>query len=303
MTKLVIVAGPTASGKSEFAIKLAKQLNGEIISCDSMQIYKSLNIGTAKIQTAETQGIPHYMIDIIEPKSEFSVQEFKERAEQKINEISSRSHTPILVGGTGLYIKAILHPYSFANSPKDEEVRNYYKNILAEKGKEYLYNLLKEKDSASCEKIHINDTKKVIRALEIITLSGKKKSDTQNENKKAYDYLMCVLSPKREELYAKINNRVDKMFDLGLEKEIKNLLDLGMVQKDSQSMQAIGYKELFDYFDGIKTLDETKELIKQHTRNYAKRQVTFFKSFEDAIWLENEEDKEKFLNNCNILAH
>ena len=303
MTKLVIVAGPTASGKSEFAIKLAKQLNGEIISCDSMQIYKSLNIGTAKIQTAEMQGIPHYMIDIIEPNSEFSVQEFKERAEQKINEISSRSHTPILVGGTGLYIKAILHPYSFANSPKDEEVRNYYKNILAEKGKEYLYNLLKEKDSASCEKIHINDTKKVIRALEIITLSGKKKSDTQNENKKAYDYLMCVLSPKREELYAKINNRVDKMFDLGLEKEIKNLLDLGMLQKDSQSMQAIGYKELFDYFDGIKTLDETKELIKQHTRNYAKRQVTFFKSFEDAIWLESEEDKEKFLNNCNILAH
>ncbi len=294
MNKILIIAGPTASGKTEFAIKCAKEFNGEIISADSMQIYKKLNIGTAKPSKEETKQAVHHLIDFVDPSENFSVQQYVSYAKIEIDNIISRGKLPIIVGGTGLYIKSLIYPYSFASSPKNEDLRSELNKLAEEKGVDYVYGLLETKDPESAYKIHPRDTKRVIRALEICMSTGKKKSELNiEENKKEYDYLMLVLNPDRKILYDRINNRVDKMFDLGLEEEIKTLVNNKVVTKDSQCMQAIGYKEFFDYFENKTTYEELKESIKKHSRNYAKRQITFFRGFEDAIWLNNEDSKTK----------
>ena len=294
MNKILIIAGPTASGKTEFAIKCAKEFNGEIISADSMQIYKKLNIGTAKPSKEETKQAVHHLIDFVDPSENFSVQQYVSSAKIEIDNIISRGKLPIIVGGTGLYIKSLIYPYSFASSPKNEDLRSELNKLAEEKGVDYVYGLLETKDPESAYKIHPRDTKRVIRALEICMSTGKKKSELNiEENKKEYDYLMLVLNPDRNILYDKINNRVDKMFDLGLEEEIKMLVNNKVVTKDSQCMQAIGYKEFFDYFENKTTYEELKESIKKHSRNYAKRQITFFRGFEDAIWLNDEDSKTK----------
>lgn len=301
MEKIFIITGATATGKTAFAIECAKLLNGEIISCDSMQIYKNLDIGTAKPTLDEQNAIPHHLIDIVDAGENFSVQQYVTLAQEKITDITSRGKLPIVVGGTGLYIKSLIYPYTFCSSQKDTKIRENLNKILAEKGKDYLYAMLKEVDCKSATKIHPNDTKKVIRALEIYQTTGTKKSEqTLEEESPRYDYTIIALTMPREKLYERINKRVDLMFDLGLENEIANLINNGQVDRNSQSMSAIGYKEFFDYFDKKVTLDEAKELIKKHSRNYAKRQETFIRGFKDAIWFEDKNEalryiKEKFM--------
>jgi tRNA dimethylallyltransferase len=291
--KILIITGATATGKTAFAIECAKLLNGEIISCDSMQIYRNLDIGTAKPTLAEQQSVPHYLINVVDANKEFSVQQFVNLAQEKITDIISRGKLPIIVGGTGLYIRALIYPYSFCSSQKNEQVREKLNDILNKKGATYLYSMLKEVDNDSAIKIHPNDTKKVMRALEIFETTGVPKSKQNvGEDSPRYDYEMIALTMPREILYERINNRVDLMFKMGLENEISALLKAGKVSRNSQSMSAIGYKEFFDYFDKKITLDEVKQLIKQHSRNYAKRQETFIRGFKDTHWFD---DKSKAL--------
>lgn len=291
MGKILIITGATATGKTAFAIECAKELNGEIISCDSMQIYRLLDIGTAKPTLEEQSAVPHHLIDVVDAGDEFSVQQFVTLASKKIEEIESRGKLPIIVGGTGLYIRSLIYPYSFCSSKKDEKIRNELNKILDEKGGDYLYSMLENVDMESAKKIHKNDTKRVIRALEIFKTTGKKKSEqTIEEVKPRYDYALVALTMPREKLYERINKRVDLMFEIGLENEISNLLKNGVVNKNSQSMSAIGYKEFFDYFEGKKSIDETRELIKKNSRNYAKRQETFIRGFKDAKWFEDKSE-------------
>lgn len=296
MKRILIITGPTASGKTDFAISCAKELNGEIISADSMQIYRNLDIGTAKPNLTERQDIPHYLIDEVEAGEEYSVQQFVKSARERIDDITSRGKLPIVVGGTGLYIKSLIYPYSFASSKKDVELRKKYNKLLNEKGKEYIFSLLASKDKLASEKIHPNDTKRVIRALEIIEQTGRTKSEQNIEGQKPiYDYVLVALTMDREVLYKKINDRVDKMFDKGLVQEVKTLFDKGKVSWESQSMQAIGYKEFKNYFSSAISLDELKELIKKNSRNYAKRQLTFIRGLENVVWFDIEKEREKAL--------
>lgn len=291
MGKILIITGATATGKTAFAIECAKELNGEIISCDSMQIYRLLDIGTAKPTMEEQSAVPHHLIDVVDAGDEFSVQQFITLASKKIEEIESRGKLPIIVGGTGLYIRSLIYPYSFCSSKKDEKIRDELNKILQKKGGDYLYSMLEDVDMESAKKIHKNDTKRVIRALEIFKTTGKKKSEqTTEEVKSRYDYVLVALTLPREKLYERINKRVDLMFEAGLENEISNLLKNGVVNKNSQSMSAIGYKEFFDYFEGKKSIDETRELIKKNSRNYAKRQETFIRGFKDAKWFEDKNE-------------
>lgn len=252
MNKILIITGPTASGKTDFAILCAKMFNGEIISADSMQIYKDLNIGTAKPTVEDLAQAKHHLVDIIEANAEFSVQQYVEKAQQKIGEILENGKLPILVGGTGLYIRSLIYPYSFCSTLKDEDIRQNFNKILEEKGKEYLFSLLQEKDSVSATKLHMNDTRRVIRALEICTIMSESKSNLNfGENEKPrYDHILIALDFPREKLYERINLRVEKMFKQGLLDEVKKLLKGSKIDKNCQSMQAIGYKELFKYFDG-----------------------------------------------------
>lgn len=296
MRKILIITGPTASGKTNLALRCAKQLDGEIISADSMQVYRHLNIGTAKITKLEMQGIRHHLIDVVNPDQEFSVGQFVTLARDIIEDIFSRNKVPIIVGGTGLYIKSLIYPYTFASTPKNNDVRQKYKDLLEKNGQDYLYNLLKQKDSIASQKVHPNDTKRVIRALEIIELSGKTKSEQNLENiTPAYDYLLVAIDLDRQVLYDRINKRVDNMFNSGLVSEVKKLIESKLVTFDCQSMQAIGYKEFKDYFNGAIRLSQLKDLIKQHSRNYAKRQLTFIRGFDNVLWLKNIEEIEQTL--------
>lgn len=296
MRKILIITGPTASGKTNLALRCAKQLDGEIISADSMQVYRHLNIGTAKITKLEMQGIRHHLIDVVNPDQEFSVGQFVTLARDIIEDIFSRNKVPIIVGGTGLYIKSLIYPYTFASTPKNNDVRQKYKDLLEKNGQDYLYNLLKQKDSIASQKVHPNDTKRVIRALEIIELSGKTKSEQNLENiTPAYDYLLVAIDLDRQVLYDRINKRVDNMFNSGLVSEVKKLIESKLVTFDCQSMQAIGYKEFKDYFNGTIGLSQLKDLIKQHSRNYAKRQLTFIRGFDNVLWLKNIEEIEQTL--------
>ena len=280
MKKVLIVAGPTASGKSALAVELAKKYNGEIISCDSMQIYKYLDVGTAKIKPEEMQGVWHHMLDVIMPGEEFSAWEYSVAAKELIEDITARGKLPVVVGGTGLYIESVIYPLNFSVN-KDADVRARLQRELDEYGAEKLHERLKSLDPVDAEKIHPNNTKRLIRALEIIELSGGVKNKEELRTPQ-YDVCLITLEIPREELYKRIDERVERMFMCGLEQEVRDLLDKGLVTKDSQSMQAIGYKEFFPYFEGLRTLSEVKDEIKQNTRRYAKRQMSWLRRYKFA---------------------
>ncbi|NLK94134.1 MAG: tRNA (adenosine(37)-N6)-dimethylallyltransferase MiaA [Clostridiales bacterium] len=288
--KILVIAGPTASGKSDLAVSLAKSLNGEIISADSMQIYKYMNIGSAKISKDEMENIKHYMIDIVDPKEEFSVSQYKEQGDIAIKEILAKGKLPIIVGGTGLYINALTCNMNFSDTEKDEEYRNYLEALANEKGNEYIHEMLKNIDPISYNNIHYNNRKRVIRALEVYKLTSKPFSsynagdDFYNSN---YDVHYYVLNMEREALYNKINERVDIMINKGLVEECRKLKEMGYT-KDMQSMQGIGYKEIFYYLEGSISLNEAIEMIKQGTRNYAKRQLTWFRRDKRAEFLDRD---------------
>lgn len=277
--KLLIIAGPTGVGKTELSIKLAKLLNGEVISADSMQIYKYMDIGSAKVTKDEMQGIKHHMIDVVLPSENFTVVDYKNMAEKEIKNVIEQNKLPIIVGGTGLYINSLTCNMNFTEAESDIEYRKYLEDLAIEKGNEYVHNLLKEIDPISYEKIHANNLKRVIRALEVYKVSGKPFSsfnDLETFYKSKYDIYYYVLTMNRDKLYDRINIRVDKMFSDGLLQECKNLKELGY-NTTMQSMQGIGYKEVLYYLDNKITLEEAREMIKQGSRNYAKRQLTWFR--------------------------
>lgn len=291
--KVIIIAGPTASGKTGYSVEVAKLIGGEIISADSMQIYKHFDIGSAKVTEDEMQGIPHHMLSFCELNSEFSVSEFVDCVRQKISEINSRGKIPVVVGGTGLFIQSLLYPYSFSGVAKDESIRQKYTDLCEKHGNEYIYKLLKERDCERASKLHPNDVKRVIRALEVLDLGGNQNTEEFNQES-CYDYMFLCLTMPREELYERINLRVDLMMKDGLLKEIKGLIEMG-ADWESQAMQGIGYKEWKPYFDGKATIEEVCDKIKQNTRNYAKRQLTWFRHRENVIWVEKE-DRNNILN-------
>ncbi|MBO4323030.1 MAG: tRNA (adenosine(37)-N6)-dimethylallyltransferase MiaA, partial [Clostridia bacterium] len=242
LKKIVIVCGPTGSGKSALAVDIAKKFNGEVVSADSVAIYKGLDIGSAKPTAEETCGIKHHLIDIVEPTEEFSVSDYEKLALLAIEDILSRGKLPIICGGTGFYINSIIYKLSYGNSAADQNIRKKYEDIAAEKGADYLFEILKKKDEETAKKLHPNDIKRVIRALEIFDSSGVKKSDINDEKTPRYDYVALTIDFDREELYSRINSRVDKMIESGLEEEVKGLLSKGIKLSD-QCMQGIGYKE------------------------------------------------------------
>ena len=287
MENLVIITGPTGIGKTELSLELAKKYKGEIISSDSMQIYKKLNIGTAKIDLNKTR-IPHHMIDIIEPSDNFTVADFKNQAKKIITDINNRGGLPFLIGGTGLYINSLVYNLDFTETEPDYDYRDELREILDQEGSEFLYEKLQEQDSAIAEKIHKNNAQRIIRALEILK-SGNKKGDNFREENKDYNLIYIGLNMDRAKLYEKINQRVDIMIDLGLVDEVKNLLDEGL-DKNSQSLKAIGYKEVISYLDGIIDFDEMVDLIKKNSRHYAKRQLTWFRREKRIKWFDRESD-------------
>ncbi|MGR5590089.1 tRNA (adenosine(37)-N6)-dimethylallyltransferase MiaA [Peptoniphilus grossensis] len=287
MVNLVIITGPTGIGKTELSLELAKKYKGEIISSDSMQIYKKLNIGTAKIDLNNT-SIPHHMIDIIEPSDNFTVADFKNSAKKIISDINNRGGLPFLVGGTGLYINSLVYNLDFTETEPDYEYRDELREILEEEGSEFLYEKLQDQDRDMAEKIHKNNGQRIIRALEILK-SGNKKGDNFREENKDYNLIYIGLNMDRAKLYEKINQRVDKMIDLGLVDEVKNLLDEGL-DKNSQSLKAIGYKEVISYLDSEIDFAEMVDLIKKNSRHYAKRQLTWFRRDKRIKWFDRESD-------------
>lgn len=286
---LIIIAGPTACGKTDASLLLAKKINGEIISADSMQVYKYMDIGTAKIKTQEMQGIKHYLIDEFLPDEDFSIAKFKELATKYINQIYAKNKIPILVGGTGFYINSVIYNNDFKQTEKDELFRKNLENLAKEKGNLYLHKKLYEIDKESAEKIHPNNLKKVIRAIEFFNQTGEKISNHNKKEKckeKAYETTFFILNMPREILYKKINMRVDLMIGNGLINEVKALLNMGY-KKELVSMQGIGYKEIISYLEGNISLDEAIYIIKRDTRHFAKRQLTWFNhQVEDGIWLD-----------------
>ena len=295
---LVILTGPTAVGKTNLSIQLAKKLNMDIISADSMQIYKYMDIGSAKVKPDEMKGIKHYLIDEVNPDFSFSVSEFQQRANNYIDEIVKNNKIPLVTGGTGLYLNSLIYNMDFAKSDADNKLRESLRLELEEKGIDYMHNKLKELDEEAANRIHKNNTKRVIRALEVC-LSGKKMSDFSNDLKlnEKYEPIIIVLNRDRSHLYKRIDMRVDLMIKEGLEDEVKKLLSMGYT-KDLISMQGIGYKEIIKYLDGEYSYDEAIEIIKRDSRRYAKRQLTWFRRYKDAMWFDLDEYKdEKILLN------
>ncbi len=287
MSKIPVVAivGPTAVGKTKLSIEIAKKFNGEIISGDSMQIYRGLDIGTAKVKREEMEGIPHYMIDIKEPQDSFSVAEFKEKVEQHIKDIDNRHLLPILVGGTGLYIQSTLYGFNFSEHKRDPAFEEKIRKQIEQEGITPIYEKLIRVDPEQAKNIHPNNIRRVIRALEVYEQTGKTMSELQAEQQKVespYAPILIGLEMEREELYRRINKRIDQMLDEGLLEEVKALYDKGL--KDAQCMQGIGYKEFIPFFEGEKTLDEVIEELKRNSRRYAKRQYTYFKNKLDVHW-------------------
>lgn len=288
MSKILVICGPTASGKTGLAVACAQKLNTEIISADSQLVYKGLNIGTAKPTEEEKQGIIHHLIDVADPKQNFSVFDYAEKAIPIVDRLLNAGKTPIVCGGTGFYINSILFDFNYGHTGADNSIRNKYNDILNKNGKEYIYTLLQSVDPETAEKLHANDTKRVIRALEIYESSGKKKSDQHDELTPKYDYLAVAIDYQREELYSRIDKRVDAMFECGLVDEIENLLASG-VDENCQSMQAIGYKEVLKCLKNCDNQSTMCDIIKQNTRHYAKRQITFFKKLPNILWLSPED--------------
>lgn len=301
MKKLLILAGPTAVGKTDISINLAQKLNGEIISADSMQIYKHMDIGSAKVTKSEMQNIPHHLIDILEPNLSFDVSQYKILAENLINNITSEGKLPMLVGGTGLYINSLIYNYNFTDASTDLRYRNYLQNLASDKGKEYVHNLLKDIDIESYNKLYPNDLKRVIRALEVYKLTGKTISDFNKKNNIydiPYKIYYFVLTMNREKLYDRINKRVDIMIEKGLIDEVKELKKMGYTS-EMQSMKGIGYKEILYYLNGEISLNQAIYMIKKGSRNYAKRQLTWFRKDKRVNWI----DKDKFSTDDEIADH
>jgi len=288
--KILIICGPTASGKTALAVECAKLLNSEVISADSLYIYKGLNVGTAKPDESEMQGVKHHLIDVCEPNQEFSVSDYKNLALPIIEDLLSKGKIPVVCGGTGFYINSILFDLSYGKSQANLEAREKYKKLAEEFGNEYVYNILMELDPKTAEKLHFNDIKRVIRALEIYE-SGTKKSDIVDDLTPKYDYKAYSINFDREILYDRINLRVDKMIEDGLIEEIKSLLALG-INESNQCMQGIGYKEILEYLKGNMSFDDALNLIKLNTRHYAKRQITFFKRLNGLIYLTPDNTKD-----------
>ena len=289
---LIIIAGPTGAGKTDISIKLAKEINGSIISADSMQVYKGMDIGSAKITKDEMQGVDHYLIDILDPKTdEFNVVYFQQLAREAMKDIRSKGKNPIVVGGTGFYIQALLYDIDFTETGNNEASRSEYHKFAEEHGLAALHDLLKEKDPAAAEQIHMNNLKRVIRALEFYDETGTRISEHNEEQHKKtspYDYAFFVLTDHREKLYSRINSRVDKMMEAGLENEVRGLYGSGL--RDYHiSMKGIGYREFFPYFNGEYDLVSTVEKIKQDTRHFAKRQLTWFQRESDTTFINKTE--------------
>lgn len=303
--KLLIIAGPTAIGKTSLSIKLAKALNGEIISTDSMQIYKYMDIGSAKISKDEMDGVIHHMIDVVDPKDPFSVADYKEKADKAIQDILSRNKLPILVGGTGLYINSLTCNMNFTEANKDENYRSELESLAKEKGNEFIHNMLKDIDPISYNEIHYNNRKRVIRALEVYKLTNKPFSSFnlgEEIYNGPYEVKYYVLDMNREALYDRINLRVDIMMKNGLLEECIKLREMGY-NSSMQSMQGIGYKEMFYYLDNKITLDEAIEMIKKGSRNYAKRQLTWFRRDPRAIFINKDNLSEEEIFNKILLDY
>ena len=283
MKKLLVICGATASGKTSLAVECAKRLNGEVISCDALLVYRGLNIGTAKPTREEMGGIEHHLIDVADPTDSFTVHDFERLALDAVADISARGKVPVLCGGTGFYLNALLFKSGFGNAAADEGVRAKYNAIAAEKGKEYLHGLLQEVDAESAAVLHPNDVKRVVRALEIYELTGKKKSDQQDDRVARFPYEAFAFDYPRETLYERIDRRAAQMFEEGLVEEVRGLL--ASVSENAQCMQAIGYKEVVE---GLKNGDNQStmcDIVQKNTRNYAKRQLTFFKKLPNLHWL------------------
>ena len=288
---LVILTGPTAVGKTKASIGLAKAIGGEIISADSMQVYKYMDIGSAKIKPSEMDGIPHYLVDILEPDEEFHVVLFQQMAKQAIQKIYEKGKIPIIVGGTGFYIQAVLYDIDFSENEKDTSYREELEKLAQTKGAEYLHNLLREVDEKSAQDIHANNVKRVIRALEYFHQTGEKISEHNEEQRKKvspYNFSYFVLNDERKHLYERINLRVDQMINEGLVSEVQSLKEKGYT-RDMVSMQGLGYKEMLDYLDNKCSLEEAVEIIKRDTRHFAKRQITWFKRESDVTWIDKKE--------------
>jgi tRNA dimethylallyltransferase len=292
INKLIIICGPTCTGKSDLAAKAAYKLGGAVISADSMQIYRRMDIGTAKIRPEDYPGIAHYMLDIVEPQENFSVAEYKLQAEEIIDKLQVEGKSAIVAGGTGLYINSLIYPLSFGDKDGDSKLRDKLNAELSLKGALFLHDKLRGIDPESADRIHPNNTRRVIRALEIAE-SGSNMSARKDNLEPIRDFMMVGLQMPREKLYGLINTRVDGMFNQGLIEEVERLkMECSF---DCQSMQAIGYKEFKGYFEGTADIDSVKDKIKQNTRNYAKRQMTWFKRYNNIRWFDALSEREEAL--------
>ena len=303
---LIILTGPTAVGKTKASISLAKAIGGEIISADSMQVYKEMDIGSAKIRKEEMEGVPHYLVDVLQPDEEFHVVRFQQMAKEAMEQIYANGHIPIVVGGTGFYIQALLYDIDFTENDGDTTFRTEMEQYAAEHGAEALHEKLREVDPASADAIHANNVKRVIRALEFYHQTGKKISEHNEEERQKespYDFVYFVLNDERANLYKRIDLRVDLMVKEGLLDEVKALKAKGY-SKEMVSMQGLGYKEILDYLDDEISFDEAIYRIKRDTRHFAKRQITWFKRERDVTWINKQEfgyDEDKILT--EMLSH
>ena len=295
--KVIVICGPTASGKTALSIDLAKQLNGEIVSCDSMQIYKDMTIGTAKPTPEEMQGIKHYLIDCVPPTQRYSVADYKKDAKEAICEIIQKGKTPIVVGGTGLYIDSLIYEIEYPEITFDQKYREQLEKQAQEQGLETLYEQAKKIDPLAIEKISKTDKKRILRILEIYHATGKTKTEHEIESRKKepeFDYHVFALLWDREILYERINKRVDIMIEQGLIEEVKKILE--KYDQFPTAMQGLGYKEVEEYLEGKTTKEEMIEKIKLETRHYAKRQMTWFRKNKQTIWLDATQERQKNIN-------
>lgn len=298
---LIILTGPTASGKTALSVELAKRIGGEIISADSMQVYRHMDIGSAKVTKEEMDGVPHHLIDVLDPDDAFNVTVFQQMAKEAMKKIYENGHIPIIAGGTGFYIQALLYDIDFTENDGDMEYRSSLEKLAKEKGAEVLHERLKEVDPASAEAIHANNVKRVIRALEFYEKTGKKISEHNEEERKKespYHFAYYVLNMDRGRLYERIDLRVDRMIENGLAAEVEKLKEMGCT-RDMVSMQGLGYKEILDFLSGEQSLEEAVYIIKRDTRHFAKRQLTWFKREKEVTWIDQERfqlDRKKILD-------
>ncbi len=303
MKDLVVIAGPTAVGKSSLAVKLAKKINGSIISADSMQVYRGMDIGTAKISKDEMDGIPHFLIDVLDPEEDFNIVRFKEMATEAINEISDEGRIPMIVGGTAFYIQSVLYGIDFSETEELTKYREELAELIDDKGSEYVHKMLEDVDPVAASKIHHNDHKRMIRALEYNKQTGKRISEhneTSHDNDALYNFCYFFLDDDRQKIYDRINRRVDKMIEDGLVDEVRALMDKGLTS-GNVSMHGLGYKEIIDHLDGKCDLETAVSLIKQGSRHFAKRQLTWSRRERDIIRIDIGNDTDVIATMLNEL--